>query len=159
MRTKKVHKRQALKPDPIYNNLLVSRIINRVLKDGKKSVATRQVYKALDVIKQQQKTDPLEFLQAALDKIKPELEVRSRRVGGATYQIPVPVRPGRKETLAIRWTIKAANARPNKTYHSFGEKLAAELIDANNDQGGAFKKKEDTLKMAEANKAFAHFRW
>jgi small subunit ribosomal protein S7 len=159
MRTKRAHKKQILRPDPIYDSLLISRIINRVMKDGKKSTAARQIYKALSIIKEQQKSDPLEFLQTALDKIKPELEVRSRRVGGATYQVPVPVRPGRKETLAIRWTVKAATDRPNKTFHSFGEKFAAELTDATAGQGGAFKKKEDTHKMAEANKAFAHFRW
>lgn len=159
MRTKRVHKRQSLQADPVYNSLLVSRIINRVMKDGKKTTAARQVYKALEVIKDNQKTEPLEFLLSALEKIKPELEVRSRRVGGATYQVPVPVRPNRKETLAVRWIVKAALDRPNKTYHSFGEKLAAELIDAHAEQGGAFKKKEDTHKMAEANKAFSHFRW
>jgi len=148
-----------LKPDPVYKSLLVSKIINQVMKDGKKAIAAKQVYAALDSIVQKTKSDPLDYFQTAVENVKPELEVRSRRVGGANYQVPMPVRPERKESLAIRWLIKAASERPNKTHHTFGEKLAAELIDAHENQGGAIKKKLDTHKMADANKAFAHFRW
>ena len=148
-----------LKPDPVYKSLLISKIINQVMRDGRKTVAAKQVYSALNSIAQKTKIDPLDYFQAAIENIKPELEVRSRRVGGANYQVPVPVRPERKESLAVRWLIKAASERPNKTYHTFGEKIAAELVDAYENQGGAIKKKIDTHKMAEANKAFAHFRW
>ena len=148
-----------VKPDLIYDSLIVSKLINQVMKDGKKTVAAKAVYFALDIIAHDTKANPLEYLKTALDNVKPELEVRSRRVGGANYQVPMPVRPERKESLAIRWTINAASERPNKTYHTFAEKLAAELKDAHENQGGAIKKKIDTHKMAEANKAFAHFRW
>lgn len=129
------------------------------MKDGKKSIAAKQVYAALDLLVKETKIDPLEFLKTAIENVKPELEVRSRRVGGANYQVPTPVRNERKESLAIRWIIIAASDRPSKTYHSFAEKLAAELKDAHENQGGAVKKKLDTHKMADANKAFAHFRW
>lgn len=146
-------------PDLVYGSHTVTKLINQVMKDGKKSVAARQIYQAMQLIAEKTKIDALQYLEEALNNIKPELEIRSRRVGGANYQVPMPVRPERKESLAIRWAVDAASARPNKTFRTFGEKLAAELIDAHENQGGAVKKRLDTQKMAEANKAFAHFRW
>lgn len=148
-----------VRQDPVHNSVLISKIVNHIMKDGKKTVAAKQVYQALDLIAAKTKSDPLEYLKTALENIKPEMEVRSRRVGGANYQVPMPVRPERKQSLAIRWIVKAAADRPNKTYHTFGQKLAAEFIDAYSNQGEAIKKKLDTHKMAEANKAFSHFRW
>lgn len=158
-RSKKAKKRNILS-DPIYGSRLVNRLINRVMKDGKKQVAAQLVYDALEQIKKDLKTDsPLVILRQALENIKPSMEVRSRRVGGANYQVPVPVKGERKESLAIRWLVLSARAKPNKEYHTFSSKLAAELKDAYNGQGGAIKKKQNVLRMAEANKAFAHFRW
>lgn len=153
-----VRKRE-ITPDPLYGDKLVGRFINRVMKDGKKTVAQKQVYGALNLIKEKLNQDSLLVFRQAIENVKPQMEVRSRRVGGAAYQVPMPVRGDRRESLAIRWLILAARKRPNKEFHTFAEKLAAELIDAFNNQGGAIKKKEDTHRMAEANKAFAHFRW
>lgn len=147
------------KPDMKYGSIIVSKFINKVMKDGRKSIAAKQVYNALEILAKDSKSDPVEFLKTALENVKPELEVRSRRVGGANYQVPMPVRPERKDSLAIRWIISAASDRPNKTHHTFADKLAAEIKEAHENQGGAVKKKLDTHKMAEANKAFAHFRW
>jgi len=157
-RSKSVKKR-ILPPDPIYQSRLVARLINRIMRDGKKTVAQRQVYQAFDLIEKKTKKNPLEVFTQALENIKPLMEVRPRRVGGAAYQVPMPVRGERKESLAIRWLIQAAQARPNKEYHHFFEKLAAEILDALQNTGGAVKKKQDVHRMAEANKAFAHFRW
>lgn len=148
-----------VKPDVVHGSILISKLINHIMKDGRKSVAAKQVYNCLDIIAEKTKVDPLEYLTTALENVKPELEIRSRRVGGANYQVPMPVRADRKESLAIRWVLDASDARPNKTFHSYAEKLAAELMEAHENQGGAMKKKFDTHKMAEANKAFAHFRW
>jgi len=147
------------KPDPIYNENLVAKLINRSMKDGKKSVAQKQVYRAFEIIKEKTKEDPLKTFFGALEKVKPTMEVRSRRVGGAAYQVPVSVRGVRKDSLAIRWIITAARGRSNSEYHSYAEKLAAELIDASKGEGAAVKKRTDTERMAEANRAFAHFRW
>ncbi len=158
MRTGKVTKRLIL-PDAKYDSKLLSKFINRIMRDGKKSVAQRLVYDALDIIKEQTKADPLVIFETAIRNIAPKLEVRPRRVGGASYQVPVEVRGDRKETLAIRWIIAAATAKPNKEYHTFAQKLAVELIDAANNAGGAIKKRDDVLRMANANRAFAHFRW
>lgn len=152
-------KKRVVIEDPVYKSRTVTKLVNKVMRSGKKSVAQTQVYKSLKLIKEKTKQEPLSVLMKALDNIKPLMEVRSRRVGGAAYQIPMPVRAERKETLAIRWLIQAALARPSKEFHTFAEKLTAELIDAFNNTGGAIKKKEDTHRMAEANKAFAHFRW
>lgn len=128
--------------------------------DGKKSVAQKQVYKALESLAEKgNKENPLEFLTKALENIKPNMEVRSRRIGGASYQVPMPVRADRKESLALRWLIESARKRSNSQYHEFWQKLSAEIKDAFNNSGLAVKKKEDTHKMADANKAFAHFRW
>lgn len=158
MRSGKVIKRE-LAPDPIYNSRLVTRFINRVMKDGKKSIAQRLVYKALESIEKQTGKDPVPAFELALTNVSPRMEVRPRRVGGASYQVPVEVRGDRREALAIRWIINAAEARSNKEFHTFDQKLAVELLDASNNTGGAVKKRDDILRMAEANKAFAHFRW
>ena len=152
-------KKRVLSPDPIYNSSLVARLINRVMKAGKKNVAQKHVYGAFELIRQKSKQEPLQVFQNALENIRPNVEVRSRRVGGAFYQIPIPVRGDRRESLAIRWLILAARARSNKKYHTYKEKLAAELLDASQNAGGAVKKKEEIQRMAEANRAFAHFRW
>jgi len=158
-RTGRVKKRLLLS-DPIYNNRQVMRLVNKVMKDGKKQTAYNQVYQAFDILKKKLKVDdPLTAFNQALENIKPGMEVRSRRIGGAAYQVPMPVRGDRREALALRWLILAARKRPNKEYHTFAEKLAAELIEASQNQGGAVKKKEDIHRMAEANRAFSHFRW
>jgi len=150
-----VSKREKL-PDPKYNDLLVQRLVNCVMLDGKKSTATRIVYGAFDYIGEKTKEEPLKVFHKAMDNIKPEIEVKARRVGGATYQVPVEVRLNRKLSLGIRWLIGYARERAEKTML---EKLAGEILDAYNNKGGAVKKREDTHKMAEANKAFAHYRW
>ena len=158
MRTGKVEKR-ALPQDPIYGSRLLTRFINRVMESGKKSIAQKLVYQALDQIKETQKQDPLATFEKAIRNISPKMEVRPRRIGGASYQVPVEVRGDRKEALAIRWLIAAARARSNREYHGFDKKLAAEIMDAANSTGGAIKKLEDIQKVAAANRAFAHFRW
>ena len=152
-------KKKILPPDSIYQSRLVTRLINRVMKDGKKTTAQKQVYKAFELIKEKTQKHPLEIFTKALENVKPAMEVRPRRVGGAAYQVPMPVRGERRESLAIRWLVLYARQRPNSEYHHFYEKLAAEILDASQNQGGAVKKKEEVHRMAEANKAFAHFRW
>lgn len=158
MRSKPAPKRN-LAPDPVYHHRLVTQIINRVMRDGKKTVAAKQIYSMLDEIKTKTKADPLPQLLAAIENVAPQMEVRSRRIGGAAYQVPTPVRASRRDSLAIRWLITAAKNRSSSEYHNFSKKLAAEVIDALNNTGGAVKKKTDVHRMAEANKAFAHFRW
>lgn len=158
MRSGKVTKR-LIKPDSVYNSILVAKLINKVLVDGKKTIAASLVYQALDQVKEQVKSEPLSVLEKAIENITPKMEVRPRRVGGASYQVPMEVRGDRKETLAIRWLILAARDRSNIQFHTFNQKLAAEIIDAAKETGGAFKKKEDVQKVAAANRAFAHFRW
>lgn len=153
-------KKRLLPPDPIHANRLVTRLVNRVMKDGKKTVAQKQVYKAMELLSEGLgKGEPVELVRKALDNIKPVMEVRSRRVGGAAYQVPVPVKGDRRETLAIRWLVTVARKLPNKEFHTFAEKLAAELKNAYNGEGMSVKKRNDMHKSAEANKAFAHFRW
>jgi small subunit ribosomal protein S7 len=142
--------------DPVYGNTLVTQLINQVLVDGKKQVAERIVYTALEGCREKTGTDPVVTLKRALDNVKPTLEVRSRRVGGATYQVPVEVRAGRSTTLALRWLVQYAQARREKT---MAQRLMNELLDASNGLGASVKRREDTHKMAEANKAFAHYRW
>ena len=154
-RRRRAEKREIL-PDPKFKDLVLSKFMNNLMFDGKKSVSERIVYGAFDEIENKMKRPPLEVFHEALDNIKPSVEVRSRRVGGATYQVPVEVRPQRREALAIRWLIKASRDRNEKTMK---DRLASELIDAVNTRGSAVKKKEDTHKMAEANKAFSHYRW
>ena len=150
-----IAKRDVL-PDPIYNSKVVTRTINAIMLDGKKGTAQTILYGALDRVKEQTGQDPLEVFNKALENIAPTLEVKSRRIGGQNYQVPVVVRPERKQTLALRWLVKYSRLRSDKTME---EKLAKEIIDASNNLGGACKKREETLKMAEANKAFAHYRW
>ena len=145
-----------VKPDPLYNSKLVTRLINSVMYDGKKGVAQKIVYDAFEIVKEKTGKDPLEAFEAAMENIMPVLEVKARRVGGATYQVPMEVRPERRETLGLRWVTLYARNRSERTMK---ERLAGEIMDAINEQGGAFKKREDTHKMAEANKAFAHYRW
>ena len=154
-RRRRAEKREIL-PDPKFKDLVLSKFMNNLMLDGKKSVSEKIVYGAFDEIENKMKRSPLEIFHEALDNIKPAVEVRSRRVGGATYQVPVEVRPQRREALAIRWLIKASRDRNEKTMR---DRLASELIDAVNTRGSAVKKKEDTHKMAEANKAFSHYRW
>jgi len=151
-----VTKKHPLVPDPIYRSTLVSRFIDNIMKSGKKSLAQRILYDSFTIIEEKLGKPPLEVFDKAIENVKPDLEVKSRRVGGATYQVPVEVRPERKTSLAIRWIITYARARHG---NSLSEKLADELIDAYNNTGATIKKKEDTRKMAEANKAFAHYRW
>ncbi len=154
-RRKRVIKRVLL-PDPKYHNVLVTRFINGFLRRGKRSIAETVLYRALNQIEEKIKTDPLEVFQKAIRNVEPKVEVKSRRVGGSTYQVPVEVRTNRREALAIRWIISFAKSRGEK---NMADKLAAELIAASKGEGAAIKKREDTHRMAEANKAFAHFRW
>ncbi len=154
-RRREVPKRQIL-PDPKFGDLTLAKFMNAVMVDGKKSVAERIVYGALDMVEQRIKRDPLEVFGEALDNAKPMVEVKSRRVGGATYQIPVEVRPSRQLALAMRWVVDSARKRGEK---SMGERLAGELLDAAESRGGAVKKREDVHRMAEANKAFSHYRF
>jgi small subunit ribosomal protein S7 len=151
-------KPRKVKPDPVYKSVLLTKFINRSMRDGKKKAAQKQVYNALEIIKEKKK-DPMSVFSKAIDNVKPDMEVRPRRVGGAAYQVPMPVRGPRKESLAIRWLIFSARDRNNSDYHTFAEKLAAEFIDAAKGEGGAVTKKAEMERMAEANRAFAHFRW
>lgn len=150
-----VTKRDVL-PDPVYNSKLVTRLINNIMYDGKKGVSQKIVYGAFDIISEKTGKEALEVFEAAMENVMPLLEVKARRVGGATYQVPMEVRPERKQTLGLRWIAKYSRLRSEKTMK---EKLAGEILDALNSTGGAFKKREDVHKMAEANKAFAHYRW
>lgn len=158
MRAKNTSKR-TYAPDAVYGSVLVTKLINRAMRDGKKTVAAKQIYGAFELIKQTLHRDPMEVFDEVLQKITPLMEVRSRRVGGASYQVPMPVRADRGQSLSMRWLVTEANKRPNKAYHSFAEKLAAEMMDALKEEGGSFQKKMTTHRMADANKAFAHFRW
>jgi len=155
MRRKKKEQRE-ITLDPVYNNIILSKFINQVMRRGKKTLARRIVYQALDIIKEKTKKDPLEVFEKALQNASPLLEVKARRIGGATYQVPREVRGERRLTLAMRWIIKAAQSRKGKPMR---EKLAEEMIEAAQNTGWAVKKKEDTHRMAEANRAFAHFAW
>ena len=150
-----VPKREVL-PDPLYNSVLVTKLVNSIMLDGKKGVSQKVVYGAFDIIKEKTGKDPLEVFTTALENIMPSLEVKARRVGGATYQVPIEVRPERRQTLGLRWLTTYARNRSDKTMR---ERLAGEIMDAANNLGSAVKKREDTHKMAESNKAFAHYRW
>ena len=150
-----VPKREIL-PDPVYNSVLVTKLINGVMLDGKKGVAQKVVYGAFDIIKEKTDKDPMEVYTQALENIMPSLEVKARRVGGATYQVPIEVRPERRQTLGLRWLVGYSRKRSEKTMK---ERLANEIMDAVNNSGASVKKREDTHKMAESNKAFAHYRW
>lgn len=150
-----IQKRDVL-PDPMYSVKVVTKLINNIMMDGKKGVAQKICYDAFDIIKEKSGKDPLEVFEQALNNIMPVLEVKARRVGGATYQVPIEVRPDRRQALGLRWLIRYSRQRSERTMK---ERLAAEILEAVNGAGGAFKKKEDTHKMAEANRAFAHYRW
>ncbi|MBM6919112.1 30S ribosomal protein S7 [Intestinimonas butyriciproducens] len=150
-----VPKRDVL-PDPLYNSKLVTKLINNIMYDGKKGIAQKIVYDAFDIVKEKTGKDPVEAFNEAMENIMPALEIKARRVGGATYQVPMEVRPERRQTLGLRWITLYSRNRGEKTMK---ERLAGEIMDAINGTGGAVKKREDTHKMAEANKAFAHFRW
>ena len=155
MRKRRAEKRDVL-PDPIYNSKIVTKLINQIMQDGKKGTAERILYEAFDMIKEKTGKDPMEVYLKALENVTPLLEVKSRRVGGANYQVPVEVKAERAQTLAFRWLAQYARLRSG---HTMAEKLANEIIDASNGIGASVKKREDTHKMAEANKAFAHYRW
>lgn len=148
--------RRVVPPDPVYNNELAARLINKIMMDGKKGLAQRIFYQALDMIREKSNRDPIEVLEAAVHNVMPVLEVRPRRVGGATYQVPMEVRPERRLSMALRWIVTAARERGER---SMVERLANELLDAANNTGAAVRKKEDVHRMAEANRAFAHYRW
>ena len=150
-----IPKRDVL-PDPMYNDIVVTRLITNIMLDGKKGVAQKIVYNAFDIIREKTGKDPLEVFKQAMDNIMPVLEVKARRVGGATYQVPIEVRPERRQTLGLRWLTAYSRARNERT---MSERLANEIMDATNNLGASVKKREDTHKMAEANKAFAHYRW
>ena len=150
-----IAKRDVL-PDPLYNSTMVTRLINNIMYDGKKGVAQKIVYGAFDIVREKSGKEPLEVFTQAMENIMPVLEVKARRVGGATYQVPMEVRPERRETLGLRWMTSYARARSERTMR---ERLAGEILDAVNNAGGAVKKREDTHKMAEANRAFSHYRW
>lgn len=150
-----VPKRDVL-PDPIYKSKVLTKLINQVMQDGKKGIAQGIVYDALEMAKSKLNVEPIDIFTQALNNVMPVLEVKARRVGGANYQVPIEIRPERRQTLGIRWLVDAARKRSERT---MSERLAGELMDAYNSTGGAFKKKEDTHRMAEANKAFAHYRW
>jgi len=156
MRHKSVQKRET-KEDKIYQNKLVSKFINRMMKDGKKTVAEKSFYGTFDLLAS--KGDPVQIFETAILNVGPRTEVKARRVGGASYQVPQEVRGERKVSLAIRWILEAARARSSKEYHTFSEKLAAEFLDASRNEGAAIKKRDSVLRMAEANKAFSHFRF
>jgi len=143
-------------PDPIYNDIKVSKLINNIMKSGKKGVAQKICYDAFDTIKERTGKEPVEVFMQALENVMPVLEVKARRVGGANYQVPIEVRPERRQTLGLRWIVANARSRSERTMK---DRLAGELIDASNETGGAFKKKEDMHRMADANRAFAHYRW
>ena len=150
-----VPKREIL-PDPMYNSVLVTKLVNSIMLDGKKGVAQKVVYGAFDLIKEKTDKEPLEVISQAMENIMPSLEVKSRRVGGATYQVPMEVRPARRQTLGLRWLTAYSRARGERT---MAERLAGEIMDAANNTGASVKKREDVHRMAESNKAFAHFRW
>ena len=150
-----VPKREVL-PDPLYNSIIVTKLVNSIMLDGKKGVAQKIVYGAFDIVKEKTDKEPLEVFTTAMDNIMPSVETKSRRVGGSTYQVPMDVRPARRQTLGLRWLTNYSRARSERT---MAERLAAEIMDAANNTGSSVKKREDVHKMAESNKAFAHFRW
>jgi len=159
MPRRKLTKKRKIQKDPLYKSLLVAKLINRSMYDGKKSTARKQVYQAFEIVKKKTKIDPLTVFEKALSNIRPRVEVRSRRVGGAAYQIPIPVSQARQNSLSIRWLIILARQKPNKEFHSYGQKLASEIIAAFNQEGGAVGKRQEIERIAESNKAFAHLRW
>lgn len=148
-----------IEADPIYANKMVTKLINRSMHDGKKSVAQKEIYRAFEIIKEKTNEDPMKTFEKALENIRPTMEVKARRVGGAAYQVPSPVRGPRKESLAIRWMIASARAKSGSEFHTYAQKLASEIMEAANMEGGAVKKRLEMERVAEANKAFSHFKW
>lgn len=157
-RSKKIKRRQ-IDPDPKYKSVLVAKLVNRAMDSGKKTTARKHVYQAIEKVAKETKKNGLEMLEEAIKNITPQMEVRSRRVGGAAYQVPVPVKSHRGSALALRWLVNESNKRSNREYATFADKLTAEVLDALQETGGAYQRKITAHKMAEANKAFAHFRW
>ena len=157
MRHAKIQKRETV-PDKIYGNVMVAKLINRIMEDGKKSVAEKRVYNAFKLIEAKEQ-DPMQIFERAIQNVGPKVEVKARRIGGANFQVPSEVRHDRRMALALRWIVEAARKRSNKEFHTFDEKLAAEFNAAANNEGEAIRKRDTTLKQADANKAFAHFRW
>lgn len=158
-RGKHVTKRRAVEKDPVYNNLLLAKFINRLMRDGKKSIAQKVVYDALDYMKQKGEADPIAVFEKAIDTVAPRVEVKAKRIGGAAYQVPTEVRGPRRVSLAIRWILEAARKRPNSAFKKFSEKLGSELMDVNKNTGEAVRRRDVAHKMAEANRAFSHFRF
>ena len=156
MSRRRAAQKRTILPDHKFKDLIIARFINRIMLDGKKSISEKIVYGAFDIVSKKTEKDPLSFFHEALDNVKPNLEVKSRRVGGATYQVPMEVRPRRAQTLAMKWIVDCAVKRNEKTMK---ERVAGEILDAHNNKGNAVKKREETHKMAEANRAFSHFRW
>ncbi|MEK7168990.1 MAG: 30S ribosomal protein S7 [Patescibacteria group bacterium] len=159
-------RKRLVEVDPIYGSRLIAKLINRSMYDGKKSVAQKEIYRALEIITEKTKYlpggkagEPTKIFEQAIENIKPEMEVRAKRVGGAAYQVPMQVRGERKESLAIRWLVAAARAKSNSEFHTYGEKMAQELMDASKGEGGAVRKRQEMERSAEANKAFSHFKW
>ena len=152
-------RKRLVEVDPIYGSVLIAKLINRSMYDGKKSVSQKEIYNALKIIAEKTKDNPVTIFEKAIENIKPEMEVRAKRVGGAAYQVPMQVRAERKESLAIRWLVAAARAKSNSEFHTYGEKIAQELMDAAKGEGGAVRKRQEMEKQAEANKAFSHFKW
>ena len=156
MPRKKISTVREIPPDPVYGSVILQKLINNVMQGGKKSLAEKIVYSALEIVKQKTKKDPVEVFETALEKVRPLVEVKPRRVGGATYQVPIEVDKSRGQKIALKWIVRAARERSGK---SMIEKLAAEIVDASNEAGGAYKKKLDVHRMAEANRSYSHFRW
>ncbi len=156
MPRKKISTVREIPPDPVYGSVILQKLINNVMQGGKKSLAEKIVYSALEIVKQRTKKDPVEVFETALEKVRPLVEVKPRRVGGATYQVPIEVDKSRGQKIALKWIVRAARDRSGK---SMIEKLAAEIVDASNESGGAYKKKLDVHRMAEANRSYSHFRW
>jgi len=152
-------KLRKVSPDPIYANCVITKLINGSMKDGKKSVAQKEVYKAFEIVGEKTGEDPIKVFAQAMEKIKPTMEVRPRRVGGAAYQVPMSVRGPRKESLGLRWLIAAARGRSNSEFHTYAEKLATEIIESSKGEGAAVKKRQEVERVAESNRAFAHFNW
>ncbi|MBP6913763.1 MAG: 30S ribosomal protein S7 [Candidatus Levybacteria bacterium] len=159
MRGAHVTKKRKIEPDPVYNNLLLAKFINRLMRHGKKTVAQTVVYDTLDFMKEKGEDDPIAAFEKAIDTVSPKVEVKARRIGGAAYQVPTEVRGPRRISLAIRWILEAANKRPTSDYKKFSEKLAAEIMDVNKNTGEAVRRRDVAHKMAEANRAFSHFRF
>ena len=152
-------KPKKIEADPIYGSIILTKLINRSMKDGKKSVIRKEIYSAMEIIRAKTNEDPMKTFDQAMENIKPNMEVRPRRVGGAAYQVPQLVRGPRRESLGIRWLVAAANSKSNTEFHTFGAKMAAEIMDAAKGEGVSVKKRQEVEKVAEANKAFSHFRW